>query len=47
VVAEAGEWDESGRGLRTVALLGDGWGRHGNDRRRTVTVVFAAESRAD
>jgi serine/threonine-protein kinase RsbW len=44
VVAEAGEWDESGRGLRTVALLADSWGWHGNDTGRTVTAVFAAES---
>lgn len=45
VVTEAGEWDESGRGLRTVALLADSWGWHGDDTGRTVTAVFAAESR--
>jgi anti-sigma regulatory factor (Ser/Thr protein kinase) len=45
VVAEAGEWDESGRGLRTVALLADSWGWHGNDRGRTVTAVFTAGRR--
>jgi serine/threonine-protein kinase RsbW len=44
VVAEAGEWDESGRGLRTVALLADSWGWHGDDTGRTVTAVFAVES---
>lgn len=42
-VTEAGEWDELGRGLRTVALLADSWGWHGNDRGRTVTAVFSAE----
>jgi anti-sigma regulatory factor (Ser/Thr protein kinase) len=45
VVAEAGEWDESGRGLRTVALLADSWGWHGNDRGRTVTAVFTTGRR--
>jgi serine/threonine-protein kinase RsbW len=40
VVAEAGEWDESGRGLRTIALLADSWGWDGDDRGRTVTAVF-------
>jgi hypothetical protein len=45
VVTEAGEWDESGRGLRTVALLADSWGWHGDDTGRTVTAIFAAESR--
>jgi anti-sigma regulatory factor (Ser/Thr protein kinase) len=44
VVAEAGEWDESGRGLRTVALLADSWGWHGDDTGRTVTAIFAVES---
>jgi anti-sigma regulatory factor (Ser/Thr protein kinase) len=43
VVVEAGEWDESGRGLRTVALLADSWGWHGNDGGRTVTAVFVEE----
>jgi anti-sigma regulatory factor (Ser/Thr protein kinase) len=45
MVTEAGEWAESGRGLRTVSLLADSWGWHGNDGGRTVTAIFAAESR--
>jgi anti-sigma regulatory factor (Ser/Thr protein kinase) len=45
VAKEAGEWDESGRGLRTVALLATSWGWHGNDRSRTVTAVFAPAAR--
>jgi hypothetical protein len=43
-VAEAGEWSESGRGLRTVSVLADSWGWHGDDTGRTVTAIFAAES---
>jgi anti-sigma regulatory factor (Ser/Thr protein kinase) len=43
VVADADELAECGRGLRTVALLADSWGWHGNDQGRTVTAVFAAE----
>lgn len=31
---------ECGRGLRTVSLLADGWGWHGNERGRRVTAVF-------
>jgi anti-sigma regulatory factor (Ser/Thr protein kinase) len=45
VVAEAREWSESGRGLHTVSVLADSWGWHGNDTGRTVTAIFAAESR--
>ncbi|WP_285497546.1 ATP-binding protein [Actinomadura sp. NBRC 104425] len=37
---DAGELDETGRGLRTVALTATSWGWHGNDRGRTVTAVF-------
>ena len=37
---EAADLDESGRGLRTVALLATSWGWHGNDRGRTVSAVF-------
>ena len=44
-VTEAGEWAESGRGLRTVSVLADSWGWHGDDTGRTVTAVFAAEFR--
>ena len=43
VVTEAGEWAESGRGLRTVSLLADSWGWHGDDAGRTVTAVFSTE----
>ena len=43
VAAEAGEWDGSGRGLRTVALPADSWGWHGNVTGRSVTAVFATE----
>ncbi|GAA4619456.1 hypothetical protein GCM10023195_87970 [Actinoallomurus liliacearum] len=45
-VADADEFAECGRGLRTVALLADSWGWHGNDQGRTVTAVFAAEPAA-
>lgn len=37
---------ESGRGLRTVSVTAESWGWHGNDRSRTVTVVFAGRWRA-
>ncbi|MFB4295420.1 ATP-binding protein [Actinomadura sp. NTSP31] len=40
---EAGELEESGRGLRTVSLTAASWGWHGNDRGRTVAAVFAGE----
>jgi hypothetical protein len=40
-VAEAGEWSECGRGLRTVSVLADSWGWHGDDTERTVTAIFA------
>ncbi|MCO5968907.1 ATP-binding protein [Actinoallomurus soli] len=43
VVADADDLAECGRGLRTVALLADGWGWHGDDQGRTVTAVFTAE----
>jgi anti-sigma regulatory factor (Ser/Thr protein kinase) len=42
-VTDADDLAECGRGLRTVALLADSWGWHGNDQGRTVTAVFAAE----
>jgi len=42
-VTEAGELDESGRGLRTVSLTASSWGWHGNHEGRTVTAVFAGE----
>ncbi|MCO5996251.1 ATP-binding protein [Actinoallomurus rhizosphaericola] len=42
-VTDADELAECGRGLRTVALLADGWGWHGDDQGRTVTAVFTAE----
>jgi serine/threonine-protein kinase RsbW len=44
VADEAGERSECGRGLRTVSLLADSWGWHGNDTGRTVTAVFAADT---
>ena len=43
VVTEAGELDESGRGLRTVAALADTWGWHGDDTGRTVTATFRTD----
>ncbi|MDL4821172.1 ATP-binding protein [Actinomadura opuntiae] len=43
VCREAGELDESGRGLRTVSLTAASWGWHGNDRGRTVSAVFAGK----
>jgi anti-sigma regulatory factor (Ser/Thr protein kinase) len=45
-VTDADELAECGRGLRTVALLADSWGWHGDDQGRTVTAVFAAEPSA-
>jgi anti-sigma regulatory factor (Ser/Thr protein kinase) len=45
MAADAGELAECGRGLRTVSLLADSWGWHGDDTGRTVTAIFAAESR--
>ncbi|MEV0402993.1 ATP-binding protein [Actinoallomurus sp. NPDC050550] len=44
VVTDADDLAESGRGLRTVSLLADSWGWHGDDTGRTVTVIFAAEA---
>ncbi|GLW62167.1 hypothetical protein Arub01_04110 [Actinomadura rubrobrunea] len=46
VPADASEWDETGRGLRTLSLLADSWGWHGNDEGRTVTAVFTEEKDA-
>lgn len=43
VAADAEDLAESGRGLRTVSLLADSWGWHGNDSGRTVTAIFAEE----
>ncbi|MGI5328072.1 ATP-binding protein [Actinomadura nitritigenes] len=43
---EAGELDESGRGLRTISLTAASWGWHGNDRGRTVAAVFGGERSA-
>ncbi|WP_345438868.1 ATP-binding protein [Actinoallomurus vinaceus] len=43
VVIDADDLAESGRGLRTISLLADSWGWHGDDAGRTVTVIFAAE----
>jgi len=37
---DADTLEESGRGLRTVSLLAQSWGWHGNDRGRAVTAVF-------
>ncbi|MCO5968914.1 ATP-binding protein [Actinoallomurus soli] len=45
VVTDAGDLDESGRGLRTIAILADSWGRHGDHTGRTVTVIFAPAGR--
>lgn len=45
VAGDAAELDECGRGLRTVSLLADSWGWHGNENGRTVTAVFAARGR--
>ncbi|GAB3988337.1 hypothetical protein GCM10029978_110460 [Actinoallomurus acanthiterrae] len=44
VVTDADEFDESGRGLHTIALLADSWGWHGDHTGRTVTAIFAAET---
>ncbi|WP_233510232.1 ATP-binding protein [Actinomadura craniellae] len=41
VARDAGPLAESGRGLRTVALIAASWGWHGNESGRTVTAVFA------
>ncbi|GAA4147184.1 ATP-binding protein [Actinomadura keratinilytica] len=46
VPADASEWAETGRGLRTLALLADTWGWHGNAEGRTVTAVFTEEKAA-
>ncbi|KAB2339762.1 ATP-binding protein [Actinomadura rudentiformis] len=43
VARDAEELDESGRGLRTVALTAASWSWHGNEEGRTVTAVFAGE----
>jgi anti-sigma regulatory factor (Ser/Thr protein kinase) len=42
-IVNAAEFDECGRGLRTVSLTAASWGWHGNDEGRTVTAVFAGE----
>lgn len=42
-VRDAGDLDESGRGLRTVSLTTSSWGWHGNGEGRTVTAVFSGE----
>lgn len=41
VARDAAPLAESGRGLRTVSVLADGWGWYGNESGRTVTAVFA------
>ncbi|MFG2000970.1 ATP-binding protein [Spirillospora sp. NPDC048911] len=43
VVRDAGELDESGRGLKTVASIAASWSWHGNEDGRTVTAVFVGE----
>lgn len=43
VCREAGDLEESGRGLRTVALTAASWGWHGNDEGRVVSAVFTGE----
>lgn len=44
VARDAAELAECGRGLRTVSLLADSWGWHGNHSGRTVMAVFTAEA---
>jgi anti-sigma regulatory factor (Ser/Thr protein kinase) len=44
VVTDADDLAESGRGLRTISVLADSWGWHGDHTGRTVTVIFAAEA---
>lgn len=44
VATDADELAESGRGLRTVAAIADGWGWYGNEHGRTVTAVFTTAS---
>jgi anti-sigma regulatory factor (Ser/Thr protein kinase) len=46
VATDADQLAESGRGLRTISLVADSWGWHGNDRGRTVSAVFPAEQPA-
>ncbi|MFI0444536.1 ATP-binding protein [Actinomadura sp. 6N118] len=43
VARDADELDESGRGLKAVALTAASWSWHGNEEGRTVTAVFAGE----
>ncbi|RFU39438.1 ATP-binding protein [Actinomadura logoneensis] len=40
IASDAGDYAESGRGLRTVSALATRWGWFGNDKTRTVTAVF-------
>ena len=46
VATDADQLAESGRGLRTVSLVADSWGWHGNDRGRTVSAVFPVQPTA-
>ncbi|MEV5711571.1 ATP-binding protein [Actinoallomurus sp. NPDC052274] len=43
VARDAGDLAESGRGLRTVSALANGWGWYGNAEGRTVIAVFTAD----
>ncbi|GGV18147.1 hypothetical protein GCM10010182_44300 [Actinomadura cremea] len=43
VCRRAGDLDEFGRGLHTIALIAASWAWQGDDRGRTVTAVFAGE----